>query len=326
MSRPGFYFCFCPDYNLLKTRINRLLETSGQKEWRKKIIWLDEQIDEHVLWKALNLPGMTGPPRALILRKCEKLPDKFWADISVSLRGFRPGIWPFFCFESDWDRGKPKIPAHITRRKYFRFAREKGWIWEYPGLTRKNIVRYITSKFGEMGIEPGPGVIDDLSFMLPLDSHGIDAEMEKLALLAHPEKTILKEHLKAISPQLDMDIFSFLQEIQKGTNISSAWNKIFKEQSRGEEMLFPFLGLLLREARILWHLATGQDSMVNLYPGIRQQKAGLARTMGLARISMLWDLVLEAESGVKSGRFSTEQAMDNLTAKLFKLFSRQRDQ
>lgn len=323
MSRPGFYFCFCPDFNLLKMHIERLLESSGNRDWQKKTIWLDEQENEDTLWKALNVPSMAGPPRALILRKCDSVPvsDRFWSGISPSLRGFRPSIWPFFCFESSWDKGKPKISPEISRQKYFKFAREKGWIWEFPGLTRQNIARYISRKCTELGIEPGPGVVDHLTSILPMDSHGIDKEIEKLSLLVPPETTILKEHLEAVSSHLDMDIFSFLQEIQRGKGVCQAWSKIFKEQLRGQELLFPFLGLLLREARILWHLATGQDSKIKLHPGIRQRKTSLARSLGLVKISMLWDLALEAESGVKSGLVNTDQAMDNLTAKLFKLFS-----
>ena len=322
MSRPGFYFCFCPDSNLLKMQIIRILESSGQKNWLKKTIWLDEQNQEDKLWKALNIPSMTGPPRAVILRKCEILPDSFWKDISSTLSGFRPSIWPFFCFESEWKYGKPKISALITKQKYFKFARNKKWIWEFSGLTRKNIHRYIAQKFRDSDIEPGPGVMDQLSAILPLDSHGIDVEMDKLALLVYPEKTILTEHLGAVSSQLDIDIFSFLQGIQRGNDASTTWNKIFKEKLKGQEMLFPFLGLLLRETRILWLLATDQDNKVSLYPGIRQQKAALARTMGQVNISLLWELALEAESGVKSGQVSSEQTMDNLAAKLFKLFSR----
>ncbi len=322
MSRPGFYFCFCPDSHLLKMQINRILESSGQANWQKKTIWLDEQDQEDNLWKALNLPSMTGPPRAVILRKCETLPDSFWPGMSSVLNGFRPSIWPFFCYESEWKYGKLRISSKLSAQKFFKFARRKKWIWEFPGLTRKNIGRYIVQQFRDKGVEPGPGVIEHLSLLLPLVSHGINVEIDKLALLVHPEKTILKEHLGAVDSQLDMDIFAFLQGIQSGRNTASAWNKIFKEQLRGEQMLFPFLGLLLREARILWHLATGQDNKVKLYPGVRQQKLALAGSLGQARISFLWELALEAESGVKSGQVSSDQALDNLTAKLFKVFSR----
>lgn len=322
MSRPGFYFCFCPDPNLIRMQIDRMLESSGQKKWQKKTIWTDDQDNEDILWKSLNIPGIFGPPRAVVLRHCQSLTDKFWTDISPVLSGFRPSIWPFFCFESEWKKGKPGISAKLSKKKYFRFARGKGWIWEFPGLTRKNISRYILQKAEKLGIKPGPGVVEDLCAMLPLDSQGVDMEMEKLALLAQPEKILSKKHLLAVSSQPDIDIFSFLQKIQNGKNMSEAWNKIFREQQKGKEILFPFLGLLLREARILWQLSTGQEDKVSLFPGIKKQKAALARSMGQMKISLLWDLALEAESGVKSGMVSTGEAMDSLTAKLFKLFSR----
>lgn len=320
MSRPGFYFCFCPDSNLLKMHIDRLLESSGQADWHKKTLWLDEKDQEDNLWKALNLPNMTGSCRALVLRRCESPGDGFWKNLSPVLKGFRPSIWPFFCLESQWKYGKPVIPAQLSKQKFFKFARQKKWIWEFPGLTRSNIPKYIDKKCRDMGISPGPGVMEELSFMLPLDSSAVDKELDKLSLLVHPEKIILKDHLRAVSSHPDMDIFLFLQSLQQGRRITSAWDKIFRDQNRGEETLFQFMGLLLREARIMWQLETGQDRLVKLHPGIRRQKSALAGTLGKTRISMLWDLALEAESGVKSGRFSTDHAMENLTSKLIKLF------
>ncbi len=324
MTRPGFYFCFCPDFNLLKMQISRILESSGQ-DWTKKNIWLDEQNQEERLWKAFNVPGMAGPPRALILRKCdsphESLPGSFWKDISATLSGFRPRVWPFFCFESDWKYNKPQIPAAISRQKCFKFARQKGWIWEFSGLNPGNISRYIAKKCQKMGIEPGQGVLEELARFFPPDSHSVDMELEKLCLLIHPEKVIHKNHLKSLSSRPEIDIFSFLQAVQRGRNAASIWNKIFREQSRDKEILFPFLGLLLREARILWQLASGQENRVRLYPQIKQQKRAMALSMGQKKIMLLWDLALEAESGVKSGRISTDQAMESLTSRLLKLFS-----
>ncbi len=310
-------------------QINRVLESSGQNEWRKKIIWMDEYGQEEKLWKALNLTDMTGSTSAVILRKCESMHEKhlkgvydnFWKDISPILSGFRPSIWPFFCFESEWKYNKPVVPAKVSGKKYFLFAREKGWMWEYPGLNKGDVAKYIIKKCRMIGIEPGPGVMQDLISLLPLDSHSIDLELDKLSLLIHPEKTILKEHLEAVVSRSEIDIFAFLQAVQNGKNAAPIWNKIFSEQLKGQAMIFPFIGLLLREARILWQLATGQDKMVKLQPWLIKQKKTLAANMGPAKISLLWDLALEAESGVKSGQIDKNQAMDALTAKLFKTFS-----
>ncbi|WP_028575587.1 DNA polymerase III subunit delta [Desulfonatronovibrio hydrogenovorans] len=322
MSRPGFYFCFCPDGNLLTRQISRHLAATGS-DWDQKTIWSDDQGQEDALWSALNLPSMMGPPRAVLLRKCETLPDRFWPQLSGCLKGFKPSIWPFFCFENPWDKKKPKIPASLSKQKFFKFAREKKWIWEFPGLSRQNVPRYISRKCQELGIKTAPGVLEELSAVLPLDSRGIDMELEKLALLAYPEKTVCQDHLQAVPAQLDIDIFSFFKAVQGGQNLNPVWKKIFHEQKTGQGMLFPFLGLLLREARILWLLSTGMDPKVNLYPSLKREKTALARSLGPKRIAMLWDLVLEAETGVKSGRLDTDQAMENLAAKLFKLFSGQ---
>ncbi|RQD64728.1 MAG: hypothetical protein D5R98_03970 [Desulfonatronovibrio sp. MSAO_Bac4] len=323
MSRPGFYFCFCPDPNLIKMQVNKVLEGTGQKNWTKQTIWIDDPAQHTKIWDALNLPPMAGPPRAVLLRKCESAQAQFWKDISPCLRGFKSGIWPFFCFESAWDKGKPKIPATVSKRKFFRFAREKSWIWEFPGLTRENISRYINQKLAELETHADSDVKSALSLMLPLSSQAVDMELEKLSLLSLPEREITQEHLQVVPSHLDMDIFSFLMQIQNGTDLTPAWRKIFNEQLKGEGLLFPFMGLLLREARILWLLATGQEQGVHLYPRQKQSKKALAQKIGVTKISALWEMIIDAETGVKSGRINPEQAMELLTAGLFEIFSPQ---
>ncbi len=302
-------------------QIDRLLAGSGQDNWQLQTIWLDEQDQRQKIWSALNMPNMTGTPRAIILRHCESVEAAFWKDISPNLKGFKPKIWPFFCFESAWDKGKPKIPAPLKKTKYYKYADNKKWIWEYPGLNHQNIRRYVEQKCQDLGLSIPSTILGLLCENLPKDSAGIDNELEKIALLAHHDNTITKEHLRVISWQPDIDIFAFLKQVQSDGDIASAWNKIFSEKLKGQEMLYPFIGLLLRETRILWLLATGQGNKARIHPAYKNQKANLARKLGLEKISALWDMLLDADVGVKSGNVPSEQAMEKLTAGLFKLFS-----
>ncbi|MFW6005767.1 MAG: DNA polymerase III subunit delta, partial [Desulfonatronovibrionaceae bacterium] len=310
MSRPGFFFCICPDVNLISRQIDRLLQKSGQQGWHKQTIHLEEAQEHEKLWNALNLPAMTGSPRAVILRSAQTLTAGTWKKISPLLNSFKPLIWPFFCVESAWDKGRPKIPQALSSRKLYKFAVQKGWTWEFPGLTQATMARYIKQKCSELGVSCDPEVLNILCPALPLDSTAVDRELEKMALLTSPENVIRKEHTKVLSSEPDIDIFVFLQNLQKGHNMPGLWNKIFREQLKGEEMLFPFLGLLLRETRILWLLCTGQEGQVRLHPAVKKQKQHLAGQMGPGRIARLWDLILEAESRVKSGSLKPDQAMD----------------
>lgn len=321
MSRPGFFFCVCPDINLTFRQIDRLLENSGQQGWIRQTIHLDDEQEREKIWNALNLADMTGAPRAVILRSAQTLTAGDWKKISPLLNSFKPRIWPFFCVESAWDKGRPKIGQALSNRKLFKLAAQKGWNWEFPGLTQATMARYVKQKCTELGVTCSPEALNILCPALPLDSTAVDRELEKLALLASPENVIRKEHTAVLSSEPDIDIFAFLQNLQKGNNMPAVWNKIFREQLKGEEMLFPFLGLLLRETRILWLLSTGQEGQVRLHPGIKKQKQQLAGQMGKGRIARLWDLILEAESRVKSGRLRPDQAMDMITSRLFRLFT-----
>jgi len=80
----------------------------------------------------------------------------------------------------------------------------------------------------------------------------------------------------------------------------------------GGDMVFPVSSLLLREARQLWQLLHGEDAKVHLYPGLKAEKKNLAKRLGPERISRFWDMVLKADTDIKTGRLKPAQAMENL--------------
>ncbi len=320
MSRPGFYFCFCPDSNLLKRQINKIISQWNQEEWEMVTLWSDDPELEQRVWNSLNLPNMMGPSRAVVLRRCEDFKEEFWSGMSPALKGYKPGIWPFFCLEAPWKKNTPQVPAGLAKQRYYQIAKQKNWIWQFPGITRQNLPRYLQKRAKELNLTINSQVQEKLLWILPLDSHGIDQELDKLSLLAPENGKIEMEHLAIVESKSHLDIFTLLQKVQQSQNITQVWHKIFEDQQSGHESLFPFLGLLLREARILWHLASNEQDKVSLYPRVKQEKNALAKKLGQENISRLWSLILEAEMGVKSGTILPEQAMENLVANLFQLF------
>jgi DNA polymerase-3 subunit delta len=78
------------------------------------------------------------------------------------------------------------------------------------------------------------------------------------------------------------------------------------------DMVFPVSSLMLREARQLWQLLHGEDDKVHLYPGLKTEKKRLAQRMGAVRIGRFWDIVLQADTDIKTGRLKPSQAMENL--------------
>jgi len=320
MSRPGFYFFFCPDAGLVKRQIHKTLEPYDPDSWEINTLWSDDPELDQKLWKALNMANMMGPSRVVVVRNCQVFKDAQWKALAPALKGFKSGIWPFFCLEGQWDKQKPKIPAVLENKKFFKIARERGWIWQFPGITRQNLPRYLEKRARETGLVFAPGVQEKLVNILPLNSLGVDQELEKLLLLANDQGKVEAEHLDIVEPRADLDIFAQMQSIQQGKNITLVWQKFFRDQQTGQEALFPFLGLLLHEARVLWHLAAGEEDRVFLYPRTKNEKKRLARQLGPRNIARLWDMILEAEAGVKSGTILQDQALEKLTADLYQLF------
>ncbi|WP_291318343.1 hypothetical protein [Desulfonatronospira sp.] len=258
MSRPGFYFCFCPDSGLLKRQIHKILEPYDPDSWELNTLWSDDEDLEQKLWKSLNMANMMGPSRVVVIRNCQVFKEAQWKSLAPALKGFKSGIWPFICLEGPWEKGKPKIPAFLEKQKFFRVAREKGWLWHFPGITRQNLPRYLDKRARETGLVFDPGVQEKLVDILPLHSLGVDRELEKLRLLALDQNRVTLEHLDIVEPRADLDIFAQMQSIQQGKNLARVWQKFFRDQQSGLDGLFQFLGLLLHEARIMWHLAAGE--------------------------------------------------------------------
>ena len=320
MSRPGFYFCLCPDSGLLKRQIHKILEPYDPDSWEINTLWSDDPDLDQKLWKALNMANMMGPSRAVVVRNCQVFKEAQWKALAPALKGFKSGIWPFFCLESQWDKQQPKIPAFLEKQKFFKIARERGWLWQFPGITRQNLPMYLEKRARETGLVFAPGVQEQLLDILPLHSLGVDQELEKLLLLAQDQGKVEAKHLDIVEPRADLDIFAQMQSIQQGKNFARVWQKFFKDQQSGQEGLFPFLGLLLREARILWHLAAGEEDKVYLYPRTKKEKIRLARQLGPRNIARLWDMILDAEAGVKSGTILQDQALEKLSADLYRMF------
>ncbi|MBT8762684.1 hypothetical protein KFV02_01910 [Desulfohalobiaceae bacterium Ax17] len=319
MNRPGFTFCICPDLSLIQDYIQRQLDNFPHKKWNKKIFWGDEPLSDN-FWSALSQPDLFGTGQVIILRRCEQLPADFWSDLSRYLKGFKACIWPFFCLEKNWERGKPKIPKVIEKQKYWDIAKKKGWIWQNPGLTRASLPDYITKWAKRHGKKITPQVLNVMVSLAPEDSTTLNNELKKLELYVGQREHIELVDLAVLNSYADIDIFAFFKGVQtKGQDIK-LWSKVLREQQSGGDFFFPFLGLLVREARILWQLVTGDEKHVSLYPKLKSQKKSMAQKLGLKKLSLIFDLALEAEVNVKTGQYTAEQALEILTAKLIDYF------
>jgi len=317
MSRQGFSILVCSDPELIKDRVAELLEGSG---FAARVFWGDEEISARY-WQTLTVPSMMGPPNAVILRRAQDQGDEFWTRMEPLLAMARPSVWPMFCLEGEWDRGKPKVPKAVSKGKYWTAAQQRGWIWEHPGLTRANLGQELDRFARRHGLSYGPNVKKLLAESLPLATIALRNELEKILLLAGEEKTILESHLAVLDVEDAFDLFNFLRSLQTPQGRRQAWDRLLNDPAMaGGDMVFPVSSLMLREARQLWQLLHGEDGKVQLYPGLKTEKKRLAQKLGAARIGRFWDMALKADTDIKTGRLKPAQAMENLVKEAQRLW------
>lgn len=337
MTRPGFTICICPDARLIRDRIDALLiahppaAASGSvvgkspppavpPEWDRQVFWGDEPLPPS-FWEHLTLQGLFATPHALVVRNAQNLPAETWKRVSAALAKPNPLAWPFLCLEAPFDKGQPKVPAHIARLRCLDFAESRKWVWRSPGLDERGVRTFVRQQAASRSLRFAAGALEAVCAVLPPDATAIASELEKLSLAAGNGE-VTTDMAALVRHAADIDIFSFMRALQAGNAPMAVWRQVLRDHLGSESMVFPFLGMLLRETRILWQLLAGEQ--VRLPPSVLPPKQQAARQLGHAGLARIWDLALEAEMGIKSGERSPEQAMEMLVAGLFTLFARGR--
>lgn len=325
-ARPGFSFIACPDPELIRQRIETLVEEHGQgAAWERRVHWGDDENLAAAYWDDLGLVSLLGGKRLVVLRRADKQLAAFWDALSPRLASFNDGVWPVFCLESEWTKPKgrqgpsPKIPKPLSRQKYWSLAEDRGWIWSSPGLTDASMPDFVRDYARRCGLSLTKPVGQALCRALPQDAVGARNELDKLALLAGESGQVLPGHLEIVGAQEDMDIFSFVDAVVRGDRAEQVWRRVFADRlaKAGDRMLFGFLHFLVREARILWQLSHGEEGAVYLPGSVKNRKRELAARLGENGIARLFELALEAEMGIKTGIRRPEQAFEALVGGLY---------
>jgi len=321
VNRPGFSFLICPDSELIRDHIERLLSATPHS-WRREVFWGDEEITDS-FWSALTVNGLFAEHKAVVVRRAEALPADFWPKLDPALRGFNDLVWPFFCMEKPVDkRAGPKLLKAVTSRPFYKVAEKRKWIWTSPGLTREGMAPMLRDWAAGRGLTFAQGAREAWAAALPLDQAHADRELAKLELSLDGRTEIRRQDLELLSHHDGMDMFTFLRAFSERGSAVEVWRRIFDQQLAGDDMIFAFLGLLISDARQMWQLAYGDPGAVRLPPFVRTKKEALARKLGPAGLSRIWDLAMDAEMGIKTGAKKSDQAMEFLAAELFTLFMR----
>ncbi len=322
MQRPAFYFLVCPDAELARAELERLVAAHGAGGFERRAYFGDEELPAR-FWQDLGSPGLLGGSKLVLLRRAETLKADAWKDLSPRLAGFNEACWPVFCIESAWQKGSPKIPAYLAKSKPWEAAKTRGWIWQSPGLTRKTLPGFVQARLKAEGLRAAPQVLEAMCARLPEDASAVANEIAKLSLAlpgaqdAH-DREIRPEHLDMLTSAEGLDVWSLLEAIQEGGGQAKVWRHVLGQG--GEDALFPLIFGLTREVRTLWMLASGEGGKVRLPPWLAEKKEHAARRLGQARLAEALGLALDAELSVKSGEKSDNQALELLVAGLLRLF------
>ncbi len=344
MSRPGFYFCICPDAGLMKNHIEQLQKdfpadvcgsadgsapsmgglsgmggmlgaTAPSPHWERHVYWGDEDLSP-AFWEHLMLQGLFAKPRLLIVRNAQNISAARWKEVSAALAQPNPLTWLILCLEGPWEKGQPKLPAHIVKQKSLAFADKKGWIWRHSGLDIQGIKKYIQGKAQSLSLSFDPHVLDALCACVPPDATAIDSELEKLHLAANDGRVSM-DMVGSGGFIPESNIFSFMNQIYAG-NLSAAWREIYRSQNDLDALLFPFLALLTRDAKTLWQILAGDNP--RMHPAAAREKEACARRLGYDGIAQIFACIVQAELAIKSGERSVEQTLEAIVAELSMLF------
>ncbi|MDL2315794.1 DNA polymerase III subunit delta [Desulfovibrio sp. OttesenSCG-928-A18] len=352
--RPPFSLLAGPDSRLVRLRLDALLgehppdaaASSGLlptgadgagASWQRFVFWGDDGLPP-AFWEHLTLQGLFARPKALLIRNAEALPIAELRKVSEALLRLLPRqggsasgqspspplpsplIWPMLCFNCSFDKGKVKLAQHIAKLPCYLAAEKGGWLDLIPPLAGQALGVFIKNAAAQHGICLSREQLGYLLQALPPDAAAIDAEMARLALLADGEGKLPADLGQLGAQQPELGIFELLRAVQQQGRAPEAWKRILEDRLSGENMVFAFTAIMLREARTLWQCLAGPAPYL---PGqLAAQKKITAKSLGYAGIARLWELALHADKGIKSGERSPEQAFEMLAADLFLLFGR----
>lgn len=318
MEIPGFYFCLCPDSTLAREHVDALIKKMETLVgiWEISTFWAEEGLDNR-FWESLTLQGLTDRPRVLMVRGAQNLPADTWKKLSALLGTPRSGILPIFFLESAWEKGQPKLPAHVAKLRCLDFAGQKGWIWRSPGLEARSLRKHVQERAAFLGLRLAPDALEALCEIVTPDAAAVRGVLDQLSLASGdgPADAALVRQMTEHAPELI--IFDFIRHLQTGNTVE-VWKTLLREGDGGEALLFPLLGLLTRETRLLWQIQAGEN--VWMPQSVAGMKRALASRLGTTGLSGVFTAVMEAEWAVKSGRRQPLQALEELVGSLTMVF------
>ncbi len=244
MPRPGFFFLVCPDSRLLQARLEALVSAQGGSSPLGTARPLGDEEPSPRFWEQLTLQGLFGTPRLLVVRQAHLWPAAVWKKISAALARPSEQCWPFFCLEVPWEKGQPKIPAHIAKLRCLGFADQQGWIWRSEGLSERSLKKYVRDRAQALGIPFEADAFEQFCTSVPPDAQAVENELEKLLLLRPAADgqampwSVTTDMLATSSWAPECNIFACIRHMEAG-NLAAVWKELARGRKDVEGLLFP---------------------------------------------------------------------------------------
>jgi DNA polymerase-3 subunit delta len=152
----------------------------------------------------------------------------------------------------------------------------------------------------------------------PPDAGLIHTELSKMLLLADSNGRLPPGTVERMGQTQDLGLFELMRLVQQNGNRPAVWRRILDDTLAGDTMVFAFIAVLRREARLLWQICAGDRPTAPA--AALAGKETIAQSLGFAGIAKIWDLALKADKGIKTGERTPEQAFEMLASELFILF------
>ncbi|MBD5416387.1 MAG: DNA polymerase III subunit delta [Desulfovibrio sp.] len=309
-EKPGFSFLVCPDGHMLRRALDDALAACPPElgQWERHVFWGDEEPPPR-FWELLSLEELFGASRAVVVRQAQLWPAAVWKKLSRAIARPAARTWPVFCLEGEWEKRRPKIPAHITRLRCFAFADERGWVWRGEGLTERDVPRHVRERARALGLAFEPQALEQFCASVPPDGLAIENELTKLRLMSG-DAPVTSAMTAAGGWTPECNVFACIRRMESG-DLAGVWRELARSDD-GDRLLFSLLALLAREWRLLWEILAGEEP--RLHPSDASFKRALAQRLGPSGLAQGFAALADAEWQVKSGRRSPSQSLESLAA------------
>ena len=300
MEVPGFFFVICPDAHIAVAYAMEQCSFWKIEHAAKHTFWGDEWPDKKFFYE-LSVRDLTGSKKVLFLRHAEQFNAASWKDLSEKMKTPRPGVTVFFFLEGEWPKGRPSVPVPLSKLGCWELARKKKWFCEHAGLSTPRARRdYVLKQAAETGLRIQGSIADEIARSVQPDAGAISNIVSQLKLLSDSGREITAEDLNHLADYVpEIKLFDLLSNVQHG-NVEMVWKAISHEEDGGEELLFPFLGTAVADARALWKYLSHESPSFSRFNDTAF-KENLARRLGFEGIGRIFKLAGAVDQAVKSG-------------------------